>query len=476
MTNPNETIDIEVLKAELSTPEIIQGMGVGVHIELADIDVWDEKDFETMILLKEHLAKFCGQGRVTIGRRAIEAMDPDSPTVGKCKTMSRDHFGIGVDRNKITLTDLNSTHGTFVLRPHDTEPLRLDQSPKTILLSALELGDQVTIEIPTLVAAPTSEQSRVRVVLTKLEEVRNAPEKPAHKDSAGKVEKSPNKNVCEDVVLHEPDIELFAVFDGVSDPPGGEKAAQIASETISKYFQEKKQKGLISTKADAGETMRNALQHADEAVARLKNDVRSTAAAIYLHKEAEKTTAIIGSTGDSRVYLVRDTEIFQLTKDDISILDGLAKKYNMSENELRWLQQELSNAQNKGDVYKITQRAEYKQFVKRAENLETEFPLADFWERGLNKISGALGKRDKNSIHVISQTVLENDILILATDGVIGCKANLTLEQLRQITVSLKHKDAQTIVTNIMGAAKFEQQKGGVRSHYDDATVEVIKI
>lgn len=128
----------------------------------------------------------------------------------------------------------------------------------------------------------------------------------------------------EDSILIDDGLGLYLVADGMGGHLGGEYASRLAIETVQKIFQQLSEDPEATLVEDQDEVARNVGE-------RLKYAIR--VASMRVFEEAERnqhltgmgTTTVgiavnegrgyIGNVGDSRAYLVRETEMRQLTED-----------------------------------------------------------------------------------------------------------------------------------------------------------------
>jgi len=132
--------------------------------------------------------------------------------------------------------------------------------------------------------------------------------------SAGATNIGRKRKVNQDSFLMEPDSRLFVVADGMGGHAGGETASKLAVETVVRSVLNDKATGL---NAEPGELLMGAIHRANSAV----------------HSEAERNKALagmgttvvtmyfsddklfVGHVGDSRVYMARRNQLWQVTKD-----------------------------------------------------------------------------------------------------------------------------------------------------------------
>lgn len=120
----------------------------------------------------------------------------------------------------------------------------------------------------------------------------------------------------EDALIAAPDLGFFAVADGMGGTEGGEVASALALDTLHRYF-ERVGDGLdlVSEPGAALAQMRMAIRMAHRAVQRAAvgslRDMGTTVVCLLVRGER----ALVAHVGDSRVYLARDGELSQLTRD-----------------------------------------------------------------------------------------------------------------------------------------------------------------
>lgn len=119
------------------------------------------------------------------------------------------------------------------------------------------------------------------------------------------------RKINQDAYLKDDELGLYVVADGMGGHLGGEVASRLAVEVIQSYCQENQglnardllDKGI---NLSSREIYQASLQNAELA------GMGTTVAALFLEN---KEVAYIGQVGDSRVYMIRDGKIWQLTED-----------------------------------------------------------------------------------------------------------------------------------------------------------------
>ncbi len=137
----------------------------------------------------------------------------------------------------------------------------------------------------------------------------------------------------EDNLHVDPEQRFFIVADGMGGQSAGEKASQLATELVPE-----KLKQLIDFKHDDREKIREAIDEAVGyanteimALGKLEPDYHNMGTTIVFAVAVENTF-YIGGVGDSRVYLLRDGNFEQLTRDH-SLTQALREAGTLSEEE-----------------------------------------------------------------------------------------------------------------------------------------------
>jgi serine/threonine protein phosphatase PrpC len=128
----------------------------------------------------------------------------------------------------------------------------------------------------------------------------------------------------EDYFLVNEELRLFIVADGMGGHSGGEYASRLAVASIEEVIQSMNSdpeatiiSGVNSEESEFGDRLRYAIEVASQKIydqAMYDQELKgmgTTVAAIIVHDD----TAYVANVGDSRVYLVRDGKIKQLTTD-----------------------------------------------------------------------------------------------------------------------------------------------------------------
>lgn len=129
----------------------------------------------------------------------------------------------------------------------------------------------------------------------------------------GRKRKTNQDSICLDHKHH-----FFAVADGMGGHNGGDIASQLAVKVMPEFLVQnisKEPQGLM--KSMIQEVNRSILQKAEEQPE--LHGMGTTLSAIYFHGQ----TLVIGNVGDSRVYMVNNHNIYQMTRDHSFVQEKL---------------------------------------------------------------------------------------------------------------------------------------------------------
>jgi protein phosphatase len=201
-------------------------------------------------------------------------------------------------------------------------------------------------------------------------------------EAVGQTDVGRRRKLNEDNLLMDPETNLYAVCDGMGGHNAGEVASQMAIETLGSFIQKShKEKeitwpyGLDVNLSFDGNRLKTALKLANKKVFKAADNredytgMGTTAVAALVSDKV----ATIGSAGDSRVYLVRNGELKQLTRDD------------------SWVS------------------AAWAEGILSADEIE-KHPLK-------NVITKAVGAKDTIDIDVVEHSLANGDVLLLCSDG-----------------------------------------------------------
>jgi len=151
-----------------------------------------------------------------------------------------------------------------------------------------------------------------------------------HFASAGKTDVGRARGHNEDFKLEAPDLGLFVVCDGMGGHAAGEVASKAAAETVQRYVSDHRQvidgfDGSEPAVQNCRRILREAIEVASSTIFEMgktgdgKHGMGTTCVALLL----VGGKAIMGHVGDSRLYLQRDGQLWQLTEDHTYLNDAV---------------------------------------------------------------------------------------------------------------------------------------------------------
>jgi len=127
----------------------------------------------------------------------------------------------------------------------------------------------------------------------------------------GKSDIGQKRSNNQDSFIVAPKLSLFAVADGMGGHSGGEVASAMAVKTLEKVFQESSSKKTIERRLVEASHLANQViyehSHKEQALRGMGTTLTATA--------VEWPWLYVTQVGDSRCYLYREGELFQLTED-----------------------------------------------------------------------------------------------------------------------------------------------------------------
>ena len=129
----------------------------------------------------------------------------------------------------------------------------------------------------------------------------------------GRKRKTNQDSICLDHAHH-----FFAVADGMGGHSGGDIASQLSVKVMPEFFAQNAQ-------LDPQLLMKNMIQEINRAILKKAEEqpelhgMGTTVSAMYFHGQ----NLIVGNVGDSRVYLVNNNNIFQMTRDHSFVQEKL---------------------------------------------------------------------------------------------------------------------------------------------------------
>jgi len=249
----------------------------------------------------------------------------------------------------------------------------------------------------------------------------------------------------EDAMFSLPEKRAAGVFDGIGGYSSGDKASQIAKKETIKSLQTLLTK--TSSFHQVREAVRQTLASANLAVFRQAdiegNNMGTTASLVCVWEgQNQEKKIVVGNVGDSRVYLLRNRRLEQITLDD-----NLISLKTPNEQEARQLQAKLNNATDPKS-----------QLTKKEQRL--------FRQRNL--ITQKLGQETIEP-RIYTLNFFPGDKLIICSDGV---SDNLTDREIQKI-LNRKQNSAEA-VKEIIEASQVRSRSNHPRAKADDITVIII--
>lgn len=239
--------------------------------------------------------------------------------------------------------------------------------------------------------------------------------------------------------------ESVGVFDGVGGVDDGEKAAEIAKNSIERDLQKlPKNLDIQSVISEFKNTIRTANNEIYNEAQKTNRTMETTASVVYIWGRENEKKLIVGNIGNSRVYLLKDKKLEQITLDD----DQISLKYP-NEREARQLQSKLNNVT--GDNYEQLNEEEKNFFINR------------------NYISQSLGMQSI-AIRLNIVDFSPSDKVLICSDGIF---ANITDNEIKKIMD--QNKNSEEIVQDLMMAAQKRSEEITIRSSKDDMTAIVVQ-
>ena len=234
------------------------------------------------------------------------------------------------------------------------------------------------------------------------------------------------------------------IIDGMGGVAGGERAAQLAKNSLCQSLE---QMNSSLSLPDSENGVRQALVDANRVVFQQgqaeKNIMGATGSVLYIWEGSKRERyAIVGNVGDSRVYILRNNILQQITLDDNAV-----RKNTANEQEARELQWKLNNTI---DPKKQLTPMEQILFGKRNEIVQ---------RLGISSIEPRI-----NTIKLLAL-----DKLLVCSDGI---SDNLTDIEIQEIME--KSKTDKDIVDKLISESKKRSSSNHPRAKPDDMTAIVV--
>jgi PPM family protein phosphatase len=204
----------------------------------------------------------------------------------------------------------------------------------------------------------------------------------------------------EDRFVSDQELRLFAVADGMGGHRAGEVASQLAIEALTAFIRQSGKDddptwpyGVDPQLSFDGNRLRTAICLANRRVFRAAetSDDYAGMGTTIVGVLVNGAHVAIGSVGDSRIYLLSDGTLEQLTVDDSWAARILAQDTTMQADEI------------------------------------AQHPMR-------NVLTNVLGARDSIDVHVAERTLAGGDVLLLCSDGVHGVLPAAAIQQLLEET------------------------------------------
>ena len=250
----------------------------------------------------------------------------------------------------------------------------------------------------------------------------------------------------EDCVLVDKQHGLVGVFDGIGGRGNGRLASHLGAQIIGQQWKYLHAFARPTNKAHIAFLLQGLVKQADEKIALVEIPTGqkrpgTTVMLAALFSERGKAFLTYAYVGDSRMYLVRAGRIQRLTEDDGYFSFAFQKGF---------LEQEDIQRIEQADDHTILSEKDLEHFEKR------------------NKITCAVGWKDFSIVHTRSLDLLDNDCIILCTDGI---HDNLTDQEIED---QVKNGPFATSAQRLVQAAYQRSQQGQRRSKQDDMSTVII--
>jgi PPM family protein phosphatase len=234
--------------------------------------------------------------------------------------------------------------------------------------------------------------------------------------AAGSTDKGSVRRTNEDDLLIAPEFGLFAVADGMGGYHAGEIASKLALESLAGFIRRSHEDsdcswpyGIEAHLSVAGNRMHTAISLANRRVFREAEShddyigMGSTIAALLF----VGGVVVVGHVGDSRAYLLRGTQLNQLTQDDTWAVAMLAEN----------LEGDRTGVQSHPFKHVLT---------------------------------NVLGAKERTTVHITEHAVAPGDRLLLCSDGLHGVVGHSALQNL---LAGMQHQSAEEAAGTLVDAA-----------------------
>jgi PPM family protein phosphatase len=232
---------------------------------------------------------------------------------------------------------------------------------------------------------------------------------------AGRVRKT-----NEDRYVLDPEMRLFAVADGMGGHRAGEVASELAIETLTAFIRQSLKDddptwpyGVDPQLSIDGNRLRTGICLANRRVFRAAetSDDYAGMGTTIVGVLVNGAHVAIGSVGDSRIYLLSDGTLEQLTVDDSWAARILAQDTSLQADEI------------------------------------AQHPMR-------NVLTNVLGARDSVDVHVSERTLVGGDLLLLCSDGVHGVLPPDAIQKVLENTSDVAHAPRKLVDAALEGGTR----------------------
>jgi PPM family protein phosphatase len=222
--------------------------------------------------------------------------------------------------------------------------------------------------------------------------------------AAGRTDVGRQRKHNEDHVLLKPELNLFAVADGMGGHNAGDVASKLTTTSLKNFYEATAEGAPFSAEPESADDLPFEAQRLSAAINKANHDVYEISSTYQQHQGMGSTVVAaafveqsgllhVAHVGDSRCYRLRGGVLDQLTRDHSLINDALAMKPDLTEEELARLPK--------------------------------------------NIITRALGMKEAVKVDMRSEEVLPGDVYLLCSDGLSGMVPDHQILEILSITDDL---------------------------------------
>lgn len=258
-------------------------------------------------------------------------------------------------------------------------------------------------------------------------------------------EKHPERN--EDQVLIDTNKRVMAVFDGMGGEASGEVASKCAQEVFHARLVEPRSVDTVIENISTSFSIACEALATEESNHPHRKGMGTTIALAQVVAEEGTQQVVYVSAGDSRLYVVREQDLVQLTVDD-NLVELERKSGELSEVRAQEINDMLDTVQTKDEAAAV----------------------APFFAQRNVVINGIVASGAEEPQIGIYEIQPGDQLLLATTDGV---HDNLTRAEIEEITHTVPARDLAQELTQ---KARDISEKGNPRSKPDDMTAVVMKL